>query len=72
MASISCGRRNTEPSKLIWIRTDPFCVNRSFSFCCAISFSFVLFASMNGLAWEGPEDNKPANDLQAMDDPTLA
>jgi hypothetical protein len=27
---------------------------------------------MNGLTWEGPEDNKPANDLQAMDDPTLA
>jgi hypothetical protein len=34
--------------------------------------TYLLLLPVLGWAWEGPEDNKPAAELQAMDEPTLA
>lgn len=54
------------------VLADPFCVRHFPFFYCAIAYGSLVIFSATGLTWEGPEDNKPIAEIQAMDDPTLA
>lgn len=54
------------------VLADPFCVRHFLFFYRAIACGSLMIFSATGLSWEGPEDNKPVAEIQAMDDPTLA
>jgi hypothetical protein len=58
-------------TKLLCSPADPFCVGRFFPWIALSLYSFLPWTSWS-LAWENAEDNKPAAELQAMDEPTLA
>ncbi len=70
--SIFCGKSSIERSKFLAVLADPFCVRHFPLFYCAIACGSLVMFSATGRTWEGPEDNKPVAEIQAMDDPTLA
>lgn len=58
--------------KLQEFPTDFFIVRLHFFPNLLLSVNCVLLLQTALAAWEGPADNKPEAELQAMDDPTLA
>ncbi len=66
MRKRSCG------PKLLARSADLVLVGRHFFIYFSVFLSYACCWSTTGFSWDGPEDNKPAAELQAMDDATLA
>jgi hypothetical protein len=58
--------------KLLAHSADLIFVGHRFFIYFAVSLGCACCWFATGFSWDGPEDNKPVAELQAMDDPTLA